>query len=789
MFVLTNYSAAPYAGSVSYDVYLSINDVISTGDRLIASAGAVVDLVPKGSVNVFVPTVHLPADVAAGDYWVGVVIDENDAIPSNNGSSGWQAMPLQVQCRPSDPPQRNIPLPGAECLDAASVTFDWSDMPGAVEYELQIADQAAGSEREYHTTTLSQFTHPGLAGHTNYMWSVRQRSGCEDDWGPWSDYWWYFSTAPDPDESPPVLYPHHTTHCVPPDTILYWAAPEYAVSYEVQVGTECGEGGIHATTAPEWPVSLRAGRTYYWRLRTETDCGDWNDWGSCRWFRTRPDSVGVPRLFLPENGTACAAPTAELLWEDDPEAGSWEVQFGTECGAGDVIAATTNTLSLPRLTGGVDYAWRVRMIHECGMIGEWSVCSTFQVDTIPPIGATNLQSVTHTVGAWSPVDVVGTVWDPGNDECDPEMYSCLWDESPTTEPDDEPETGNPHHTSDSLADGEHWFHLRTLDPAGNHADPDLHLGPIGIDATPPEAAEILYTTVDPDSPGGHPSVWCAWLPATDATSGIAGYSWRLDPSELAQPDATVETADTWDRTRFTAEGATYFHLVAVDRAGNKGPKRHTGPFVVDLDLVGAELERPNHGEVLVEGQEFTVTWALEVPSGRSVTGGTLSYSINAGQTWHSIGSLTAAQVLAGSCAWTPPAAGTDVGALRLQIVDNFGVRVTTKSELFTLQQVTATSDPDTPERIALVGNAPNPFNPRTVIAYDLPRTCAVSLRIYDMRGRMIRMLVDDSSAAPGRHEADWDGTDDRGRRVAGGVYFYRLEADGYSQTKRMTLVK
>ena len=51
----------------------------------------------------------------------------------------------------------------------------------------------------------------------------------------------------------------------------------------------------------------------------------------------------------------------------------------------------------------------------------------------------------------------------------------------------------------------------------------------------------------------------------------------------------------------------------------------------------------------------------------------------------------------------------------------------------------------------------------------------MSLRVYDMRGQVIRTLVREFVDAPGRREAAWDGTDDRGRRVAGGVYLYRLE--------------
>jgi flagellar hook assembly protein FlgD len=58
-----------------------------------------------------------------------------------------------------------------------------------------------------------------------------------------------------------------------------------------------------------------------------------------------------------------------------------------------------------------------------------------------------------------------------------------------------------------------------------------------------------------------------------------------------------------------------------------------------------------------------------------------------------------------------------------------------------------------------------------------------------MAGRLVKELITAESHTPGRHEVVWDGRDDNGRQVASGTYFYRLEAGGYSETKRMALIK
>ncbi|MBU2501264.1 trypsin-like peptidase domain-containing protein [bacterium] len=96
---------------------------------------------------------------------------------------------------------------------------------------------------------------------------------------------------------------------------------------------------------------------------------------------------------------------------------------------------------------------------------------------------------------------------------------------------------------------------------------------------------------------------------------------------------------------------------------------------------------------------------------------------------------------------------------------------------------------DLPAGFALHGAAPNPFNPRTVISFDLPRTAAVSLDVYDVAGRLVRRLIDGETMPAGTRSAVWDGRDGQGRGAAAGVYFYRLQADGFSGAGRMLLVK
>jgi hypothetical protein len=93
-----------------------------------------------------------------------------------------------------------------------------------------------------------------------------------------------------------------------------------------------------------------------------------------------------------------------------------------------------------------------------------------------------------------------------------------------------------------------------------------------------------------------------------------------------------------------------------------------------------------------------------------------------------------------------------------------------------------------PLALSLEQNHPNPFNPSTVIAYTLPEAVHVELVIYDVQGRMVRVLRS-SHASAGRHEVDWDGTNASGEPVSSGLYFYRLKAGKEVLTRRMVLLK
>ncbi|MBU1072603.1 proprotein convertase P-domain-containing protein [bacterium] len=94
----------------------------------------------------------------------------------------------------------------------------------------------------------------------------------------------------------------------------------------------------------------------------------------------------------------------------------------------------------------------------------------------------------------------------------------------------------------------------------------------------------------------------------------------------------------------------------------------------------------------------------------------------------------------------------------------------------------------TPARFVMHRNYPNPFNPTTSIKFELPKPGHAKLMVYDLSGRMVRTLVDENLPAA-VHQRQWDGTNDQGRRVASGTYYFRLTADGHTAVQKVMLVK
>lgn len=96
--------------------------------------------------------------------------------------------------------------------------------------------------------------------------------------------------------------------------------------------------------------------------------------------------------------------------------------------------------------------------------------------------------------------------------------------------------------------------------------------------------------------------------------------------------------------------------------------------------------------------------------------------------------------------------------------------------------------PEVPFTYGLVQNYPNPFNPETTIGFSLPVTTHVRLTVFNTLGQRVTVLID-AEVSAGFNSVQWDGTDDDGRQVSSGVYFYRIETDLWGSSRKMLLLR
>ena len=95
---------------------------------------------------------------------------------------------------------------------------------------------------------------------------------------------------------------------------------------------------------------------------------------------------------------------------------------------------------------------------------------------------------------------------------------------------------------------------------------------------------------------------------------------------------------------------------------------------------------------------------------------------------------------------------------------------------------------ENPSAFTLGDNYPNPFNPSTQIQFSLPQNSKIRLEIFNLLGQKVRVLVDNALPA-GSHIIEWNGRNEHGVEVASGIYFYRMVAENFVQTKRMLLMR
>lgn len=267
----------------------------------------------------------------------------------------------------------------------------------------------------------------------------------------------------------------------------------------------------------------------------------------------------------------------------------------------------------------------------------------------------------------------------------------------------------------------------------------------------------------------------AWFTLESTTASLRAWSERIFQLEALAPALGSQL-----QLRFIASDLGSGSLVeaGVDDLTLRGYS-----FPSEAAPPTAALSFPNGGETLAAGAQTTVTWSHGDDIG--VVQARLWLSTDSGGTW----SLLAQGPFNQAWDWTVPAGAGPHCRLRVQVLDAAGNLAEAVSAAdFAVGGASAVDDRPLPPAPALAQNAPNPFNPRTKISFVLPVAGEARLAVYDVDGRLVRTLAGGWLEA-GERTVTWDGDDDRGGRVASGLYFCRLRVGERTLVRKMTLLK
>jgi hypothetical protein len=210
-------------------------------------------------------------------------------------------------------------------------------------------------------------------------------------------------------------------------------------------------------------------------------------------------------------------------------------------------------------------------------------------------------------------------------------------------------------------------------------------------------------------------------------------------------------------------------------------------WIVGYDYITAinpKVNHPNGGEVFDQGENIIVMW--EAPELDTPDSYTVLFSADDGVTWTEIASGVENQ----SVIVEVPDIETEQALVRVFAMKNdTPIGYDTSDLVFRINAETGAGVTDElPTVFALRQNWPNPFMGTTMLHFDIPKDVDVSLQIFDVQGRLVKSLIDQPLPA-GRYDLGWDGRDHQGNRVASGVYFYRIQAGQWNETKRMVIVR
>ncbi len=666
-------------------------------------------------------------------------------------------------------------------------TLTWNASAGATSYRLQVASDSLFASPVLDDSTLTSTSRQAgpLANTTTYYWRVSAKNSAGSS--AFSGVW-HFVTVPLPPPAPSLVSPANGTPGLTTMPTLQWNASAGAVQYRCQAATDSLFSSIvvndSALTGTSVQIGPLGGTTeYYWRVNASNSGGTsaysavWN-------FTTMsaPVPPPVPVLASPANGAVNQPVTVNLSWNSSSGALQYILQVASDSAFSSLVAVDTTTAtsqSAGPLANNTAYYWRVSAQDAGGssaFSAAWKLTTIVAVPAAPalltPANDTGCQAATLTC-TWSAVS--GAAKYRFQLASDTLFTSIVLDDSTLTTA-SRAVSGLASNSAYSwrvaaanVAGWGNWsprWGFATF-PAGTLRD-DFNRPDGGL----PGSNKWALILNQPNN-GSMNIVSSAIQPYSSAGNyNFGGVVW--DSLCMAGSEISVTLKQKSGNTSYTS-------LFLYAKMNNKDYNTGTGYRLRYFEQSGADIL-----EIHRVGTGYP----------NSVTLASAAHEVNINDVI-TFRVMCDNQTLVGLVNGVPILSAKDAAYMPSQWYfavrgcvfptpvrfDDFQISpaavVPAESHWLPVVQ----EQPGHPKEYRLDQNHPNPFNPSTVITYALPVDSRVVLSIYNVLGQEVERLVD------GAEEAGYRSVEFDASHLPTGIYFYRLSAGTYVETKKMILVR
>jgi len=424
---------------------------------------------PVIDISTLTAITYTPTSLLADGTYYWRIKAKDAAGNWSNWSSIWrvsidtQGPPAPSLISPSDDSTTNNNTPSLE----------WSDVTGAIEYQLQVDNNGNFSSPTLNQTgiTNSNYTLISSLPDDSYYWRVRAKNS-KNNWGEWSEVWSFTIDTKGP-IAPTLVSPANTSSTNDNTPTLDWHNVTDAEEYQIQIDSNSNFTSpqidkVGITNSTYTTLSSLSDGTYYWRVRAKDNLGNWGGWSSGWSFTIDTQPPPFPTLLSPADGSEINDNTPMFDWDDVKGVTEYQIQVDldnnfTSPGI-DKSGLTSSTYTPASSLADETYYWRVKAKDAAGNLSDWSAIWSITIDTEGPVAPSLISPINgSTINDDTPI----YEW---SDVIDATYYQLQVDNnsnfsSPVENISDI--TISSYAPTSSLADGNYYWRVRARDKVSN----------------------------------------------------------------------------------------------------------------------------------------------------------------------------------------------------------------------------------------------------------------------------------------------------------------------------------